>query len=86
MTLIIKEDNLLGRIKFRAFLANSAPPVIVSPIDKAISKTDVDYWLAQADVILAKNVKLHGEYAFDVDAKDGSDYDNLATVSLNYVF
>jgi len=46
----------------------------------------VDYWLAQADVILAKNVKLHGEYAFDVDAKDGSDYDNLATVSLNYVF
>ena len=76
MTLIIKEDNLLGRIKFRAFLANSAPPVIVSPIDKAISKTDVDYWLVQADVILAKNV----------DAKDGSDYDNLATVSLNYVF
>jgi len=57
MTLIIKEDNLLGRIKFRAFLANSAPPVIVSPIDKAISKTDVDYWLVQADVILAKNVK-----------------------------
>ena len=58
----------------------------VSSIDEAISKTDVDYWLAQADVILAKNVKLHGEYAFDVDAKDGSDYDNLATVSLNYVF
>ncbi len=58
----------------------------VTPLDEAIAKTDINYWLAQADVILAKNVKLHGEYAFSVDAQDGTDYDDLASVSLNYVF
>ena len=58
----------------------------VTPIDEAISKTDIDYWLVSADVILAKNVKLHGEYAFDVSAENNVDYDDLASVSLNYVF
>ena len=48
---------------------------------------DVDFWLINADVVLAKSVRLHGEYAFDVKAKgDDTKYDNLATVSLNYVF
>ena len=48
---------------------------------------EVKYWLASADVVLAKNVCLHGEYAFDVDAKgDNTKYDDLATVSLNYAF
>ena len=48
---------------------------------------DVDFWLINADVVLAKNVRLHGEYAFDVDAKgDSTKYDDLATVSLNYAF
>ena len=52
------------------------------------------YWLASADLVLMKNVRLHGEYAFDVKTKYGADatskdkydYDDLATVSLNYVF
>ena len=52
-----------------------------------IQNKDVDFWLINADVILAKNVRLHGEYAFDVDAKgDDTKYDDLATVSLNYAF
>ena len=53
----------------------------------SIQNKDVNFWLINADVILAKNVRLHGEYAFDVDAKgDDTKYDDLATVSLNYAF
>ena len=53
----------------------------------SIQNKEVDFWLINADVILAKNVRLHGEYAFDVDAKgDDTKYDDLATVSLNYAF
>ena len=53
----------------------------------SIQDKDVDFWLINADVVLAKNVRLHGEYAFDVDAKgDSTKYDDLATVSLNYAF
>ena len=46
------------------------------------------FWLASGDLVLMKNVRLHGEYAFDVKTKgeDKTDYDDLATVSLNYVF
>ena len=44
------------------------------------------FWLTNADVVLAKNVCLHGEYAFNVKTDDGVDYDDLATVSLNYNF
>ena len=41
----------------------------------------VKFWNASADVTL------HGEYDFDVNADGTStDYDNLATVSLNYMF
>ena len=47
----------------------------------------VKFWNASADVTVAKNVRLHGEYDFDVNADGTStDYDDLATVSLNYVF
>lgn len=47
----------------------------------------VKFWNAAADVTLAKNVRLHGEYNFDVNTNGTStDYDDLATVSLNYVF
>ena len=60
----------------------------VSALD-ALTKgaTSVKFWNAAADVTVAKNVRLHGEYDFDVNA-DGTtkDYDDLATVSLNYVF
>ena len=44
------------------------------------------YWLATGDYILQKNVKLHAEYAFDVNIDGDKDYDDLATVSLNYIF
>ena len=46
------------------------------------------FWLASADLVLMKNVRLHGEYAFDVktNGKAKTNYDDLATVSLNYVF
>ena len=47
----------------------------------------VKFWNASADVTVAKNVRLHGEYDFDVNADGTStDYDDLATVSLNYMF
>ena len=58
--------------------------------DQAVMK-NVKYWLATADVMLMKNVRLHGEYAFHVKGDsfaDGNstDFDDIATVSLNYSF
>ena len=61
----------------------------VSALDalKDTDVTGVKFWNAAADVTVAKNVRLHGEYDWNVDAKGVStDYDDLATVSLNYVF
>ena len=52
----------------------------------SLLKVDSKFWLANADVVLAKNVRLHGEYAFNVKTDDNVDYDDLATVSLNYNF
>ena len=52
----------------------------------SLLKVDSKFWLANADVVLAKNVRLHGEYAFNVKTDDSVDYDDLATVSLNYNF
>ena len=50
--------------------------------------TRVKFWNAAADVTVAKNVRLHGEYDWNVktDGTSTVDYDDLATVSLNYVF
>ena len=45
------------------------------------------YWNALANVTLQKNVQLHAEYAFDVDAhSDKISDDDSWTVSLNYKF
>ena len=52
----------------------------------SLLNVDSKFWLANADVVLAKNVRLHGEYAFNVKTDDNVDYDELATVSLNYNF
>ena len=52
----------------------------------SLLNVDSKFWLANADVVLAKNVLLHGEYAFNVKTDDSVDYDDLATVSLNYNF
>ena len=52
----------------------------------SLLNVDSKFWLTNADVVLAKNVRLHGEYAFNVKTDDSVDYDDLATVSLNYNF
>ena len=52
----------------------------------SLLNVDSKFWLANADVVLAKNVRLHGEYAFNVKTDDSVDYDDLATVSLTYNF
>ena len=47
----------------------------------------VTFWNALANVTLQKNVQLHAEYAFDVDAHDSDVKDDDSwTVSLNYKF
>lgn len=62
----------------------------VSALDALKDKdvTGVKFWNAAADVTVAKNVRLHGEYDWNVktDGTNTADYDDLATVSLNYVF
>ena len=52
----------------------------------SLLKVDSKFWMANADVVLAKNIRLHGEYAFNVKTDNSVDYDDLATVSLNYNF
>ena len=52
----------------------------------SLLNVDSKFWLANADVVLAKNIRLHGEYAFNVKTDDSVDYDDLATVSLDYNF
>lgn len=62
----------------------------VSALDalKDANVNRVKFWNAAADVTVAKNVRLHGEYDWNVkaDGTNTADYDDLATVSLNYVF
>ena len=48
--------------------------------------TNVTFWNAMANVTLQKNVQLHAEYAFDVDAENYNGEDDSWTVSLNYKF
>lgn len=63
---------------------------VVSALDalKDNGVKGVKFWNAAADVTVAKNVRLHGEYDWNVkaDGNNTADYDDLATVSLNYVF
>ena len=61
----------------------------VSALDAlTMGASSVKFWNAAADVTVAKNVRLHGEYDWNVDTKGETtnDFDDLATVSLNYVF
>ena len=51
-----------------------------------LANNDTHFWLVNGDVMLAKNVRLHGEYAFDVSSDSKIDYDDQFTVSLNYNF
>ncbi|MGP1535367.1 MAG: S-layer homology domain-containing protein [Dialister pneumosintes] len=60
----------------------------VSPIEGLSSGgRHIKYWLLETDVTLDKNVRLHGEYAFDVKSNQPRFiFRNLASLSLNYVF
>ena len=53
---------------------------------KAGEDNELKFWNLGADVTLAKNVQLHGEYAFDADLDKGEDPDDAWTLSLNYKF
>ena len=64
---------------------NVAPASLVAT-DANTGVNTAKYWLINGDVILQKNVKLHAEYAFDVKTDTSTDYDDLWSVSLNYVF
>ena len=47
---------------------------------------DLKFWNVFGDVVLQKNVTLHGEYAWDIDNTTEGFDDNAWTVSLNYNF
>ena len=55
-------------------------------LDNLKGDKELKFWNLGADVTLAKNVQLHGEYAFDADLTDAADPDDAWTVSLNYKF
>ena len=63
----------------------------IDPMSLSINKAGIDavkYWLVSGDVVLAKNVTLHGEWATNVKTEGTSttDYDDLAAFVLNYKF
>ena len=47
---------------------------------------DLKFWNVFGDVVLQKNVTLHGEYAWDIENTKADYDDNAWTVSLNYAF
>lgn len=61
--------------------------LIVEPMLLGTSTEKLTFWLTKGDIVLTKNVNLHGEYAFHIDAEDAeSKPNNLASVSLQYTF
>ena len=47
---------------------------------------DLKFWNVFGDVVLQKNVTLHGEYAWDIENTKADCDDNAWSVSLNYAF
>ena len=47
---------------------------------------DLKFWNVFGNVVLQKNVTLHGEYAWDIENTNADSDDNAWTVSLNYKF
>ena len=47
---------------------------------------DLKFWNVFGDVVLQKNVTLHGEYAWDIENTNTGYDDNAWSVSLNYAF
>lgn len=73
-----------------SYLGGTTMSVDPTAISYQYDNKNVKYWQATADVMLAQNLRLHGEYAFNVkaDQKNGGsqDYDDVSSVSLNYLF
>ena len=62
---------------------------VIASLHKGVEATNVTFWNAIANVTLQKNVQLHAEYAFSVDAEGTAahkDVDDAWTISLNYQF
>ena len=51
-----------------------------------VADKDLKFWNVFGDVVLQKNVTLHGEYAWDIENTNAGYDDNAWTVSLNYAF
>ena len=51
-----------------------------------VADKDLKFWNVFGDVVLQKNVTLHGEYAWDIENTNTGYDDNAWTVSLNYAF
>ena len=75
-----------NHVEYGAWL--DVPTYDVAP-GTLVGDADIDtikYWSVVGDVMLQKNVRLHGEYAFDVKDQTGKKHDSLYVVSLNYSF
>ena len=90
-----QDDMRVGSFRVSASYINAEEGALLGGYTYDVSALDalangasqVKFWAAQADVTIAKNVRLHGEYAFNVKLdQDGQNDKNLGAVSLNYVF
>ena len=54
--------------------------------DHITADKDLKFWNVFGDVVLQKNVTLHGEYAWDIENTNTGYDDNAWSVSLNYAF
>ena len=74
-----------NKVGANAYLGGSTYDAI-DFIDNIAENKDLKFWNVFGDVVLQKNVTLHGEYAWDIDNTTEGFDDNAWTVSLNYNF
>ena len=75
-----------NRVGANAYLGGSTYDA-VDFFDGINADKSMKFWNVFGDVVLQKNVSLHGEYAFNIKNVDESKYDDNAwSVSLNYNF
>ncbi len=80
-------DVVYNDVDKNVFFGGSGYNTDVLDVFKQTAVNNMTYWNALADVTLAKNVYLHGEYAFSVDADDDdATAEDTWAVSLNYKF
>ncbi len=73
-----------NKVGANAYLGGSTYDAI-DFIDNIAENKTLKFWNVFSDVVLQKNVTLHGEYAWDIDNAENCD-DNAWTLSLNYNF